>query len=200
MQGISTHKNTSFCAQMIFIFILIICVLGQSNAQSTACPESIFLRKPLVNGPFEYKASNSIVIGPGKTKPFVGEAGLTLSIVSCDGEERQSSKDISQAAKGHQATPGSQSTTPLEQLTVEVHPNPVSDKIHVRFSLEKTTPVQCSLHTLDGQVIGIREMRSYAPGTHELSAWPTKGLATGVYYLVLETAEQRAIQRILLLP
>ena len=74
-------------------------------------------------------------------------------------------------------------------------PNPATDKIDVRFALDRMADVQVDLLDPLGRAVRILATGKHAVGTHRLSVDLT-GLPSGIYIVRLRTASQQQVVRI----
>ncbi|RZL14262.1 MAG: T9SS type A sorting domain-containing protein [Hymenobacter sp.] len=80
-----------------------------------------------------------------------------------------------------------------EQYTVM--PNPASDKVSVTLELLQASPVQISLQDLSGVTRFSMEPQALEAGKHTLDV-PLNTLASGIYLLVVESADGRKTTRL----
>ncbi len=85
--------------------------------------------------------------------------------------------------------------------TIGNNPNPFREATTVTFEVAGEAPmrVRLSLRDLLGRELRLLAEGEFAPGRHEMDFAPPASLRSGTYVLSMETAEGRAIRRIVLL-
>ena len=83
------------------------------------------------------------------------------------------------------------------------YPNPFNSTTHIRFGLPKTANVTFTIYDISGKKIKSYYPKNYSPGFHTL-IWEgdnTQGetAATGIYIIVMQTAQRSLSRRMLLL-
>lgn len=76
---------------------------------------------------------------------------------------------------------------------VKAYPNPASSEVSVSFRLNKAANVNVTLTNTVGQVVGSKSIASSSNG---VAAFPTSGLANGVYFYTVEANGQRQTGRV----
>ncbi|MEQ9105333.1 MAG: PQQ-dependent sugar dehydrogenase [Rhodothermales bacterium] len=76
---------------------------------------------------------------------------------------------------------------PLEPALLNVYPNPVSDRLTVNYTSERTGPVTAVVYGVDGRRVGVVRQASVVAGVEWRLAWDVAGLAAGVYVVVVES-------------
>lgn len=73
-------------------------------------------------------------------------------------------------------------------------PNPTTSTAQIEYSVQRTTDVTLELMDVNGEPVRTLAAGSTAPGTHKVYI-DTRGLAAGVYYYTLRTADAVATKR-----
>lgn len=92
---------------------------------------------------------------------------------------------------------GPVAVTDVESVnTFEVFPNPVHQDIHVRFDLAQREALSIEVTNAIGQVVQRIESQDYLPGQQQVTI-PTKGMASGAYFVSLRSNSGVKTTRIL---
>ncbi len=88
-------------------------------------------------------------------------------------------------------------TTPLQDLSLSVYPNPISGTATLTYTLPQTEQFRLSLFSLRGQLV-----QSIFSGTQEggmhLVEWQATDLPPGMYFMSMETAGGRVVQKVVI--
>ena len=89
-------------------------------------------------------------------------------------------------------------------LALSVLPSPVRSRAELRFTLSAPGRTECAVYDLAGRRVETLLDEDLEAGPHVLS-WEPRGAAsafpgTGIYFVTLRTAQERAARRVLLLP
>ncbi|MBR4135593.1 MAG: C10 family peptidase [Bacteroidales bacterium] len=81
----------------------------------------------------------------------------------------------------------------IEDLTV--YPNPATDHIFIKFSMEESTDVTCRLMDATGKVIAVDQLETFSgENTHTIQ---TSSLAKGFYMLEISTPSGKTIRKVM---
>ncbi|MBU1919793.1 T9SS type A sorting domain-containing protein, partial [bacterium] len=95
-------------------------------------------------------------------------------------------------------TPSVGNDLPKEFALYANHPNPFNATTTISFSLPIRSEVSLTVHDVLGRTTETLVAGSIEAGSHSLN-WSCPDCATGVYFVVMQTAEFRAIQKALLI-
>jgi hypothetical protein len=79
-------------------------------------------------------------------------------------------------------------------MNFRIYPNPVTDLINLNYTLDKGGNVDLSIYDLTGKKVFSRSFGYYFEGSHELSF--SLDLHEGIYMMVLESGQQRSVEKI----
>ncbi|WP_139957486.1 T9SS type A sorting domain-containing protein [Flavicella sediminum] len=85
----------------------------------------------------------------------------------------------------------------VDQNTLDVYPNPFSDKLNIRIKLEENTDLVMKLFNNINQLVKQESLVDLKKGTQTITL-NGNGLASGVYYLVLKIKDQVLVEKIIL--
>ncbi|MBZ0266005.1 T9SS type A sorting domain-containing protein [bacterium] len=80
----------------------------------------------------------------------------------------------------------------------KAYPNPFNPSITVPFTLPEKMEVRLSLYNIVGQQVAELNQGVLDRGYHEV-VWEAVSQTSGVYFLVLDTGEYHAIQKVIFL-
>jgi hypothetical protein len=80
-------------------------------------------------------------------------------------------------------------------LKIRIYPNPSSSSLQVEFNLKKSSDLRIDLCDASGKIILQRKFEQLQNGLHNVSLGEMKGLSSGVYFIRLETADERGVQK-----
>ncbi len=84
------------------------------------------------------------------------------------------------------------------EFAVAAYPNPFNERATITLSLPESGEVKAQIYDITGRRVAVLLNGSVAAGTHEL-AWDADGLASGVYFLRVQTADhETAIRKLAL--
>lgn len=83
----------------------------------------------------------------------------------------------------------------VNDLKIRIYPNPSSSSLQVEFNLKKSSDLRIDLCDADGKIILQRQFDQLQNGLHNVSLGEMKGLSSGVYFIRLETADARGVQK-----
>ena len=86
-------------------------------------------------------------------------------------------------------------TTNLNDLSLTVHPNPVANAATITYILPTTKSLSVNLYTLDGQLLQSLFSGTKEAGMH-LIEWQVADLPPGMYFLGLETRDNRVVRKV----
>ena len=89
-------------------------------------------------------------------------------------------------------TPGAQS---YELALLAPSPNPVRDRVRLRFTLAESTPVRLALYDVLGREVALVESGDRPAGAHDISL-STAGLASGIYVVRLDAGGETLTRRL----
>jgi hypothetical protein len=78
---------------------------------------------------------------------------------------------------------------PTDSTTLIVYPNPMASAGWIQVMAPRPARVRVHLITLAGEAVGIRELGEVPAGRSRHSFY-TEGLATGIYFAVMEIEEE----------
>ena len=87
----------------------------------------------------------------------------------------------------------------MEELTLSVSPNPFNDILHISYSIPTTGFVNLAVYDIKGRYLDCILNHTAKAGKNTVD-WRKDGLASGVYFIVLETSGQRLIDKFIYLP
>ena len=140
----------------------------------------------------EFRAAQSITLGAG----FHAEEGseFTAMIEDCVDNlvEEVTESRFSEAGEFPVLT-----TTPLQDLSLTVYPNPINGSATLTYVLPETERVQLSLYSLRGELVQLLFNGTQAAGMH-LVDWQVSDLPPGMYFMSIETVGGRVVQKVVL--
>lgn len=83
----------------------------------------------------------------------------------------------------------------LNDLSLSVYPNPVAQDATITYVLPMTKHLAIRLYSLEGQLLQVMFTGTKEAGMH-LIEWQTAELQKGMYFLSLETADNRAVRKV----
>jgi hypothetical protein len=89
-------------------------------------------------------------------------------------------------------------TSPPGRLILKVHPNPSNAMVTVQFEMKERHLATIRAYDMLGREIAVLLNELQTAGTHRLN-WDAHGLGAGVYFIELEAAGERRVQKLLLL-
>lgn len=78
---------------------------------------------------------------------------------------------------------------------IRIYPNPSSSSLQVEFHLKQRTDLRIDLCDANGKIIHQRQFEQLQHGLHNLTLGTFENLPGGVYFIRLETARERAVQK-----
>ena len=93
---------------------------------------------------------------------------------------------------------GSRLSAAAPVLVLRAHPNPFNSGTVLSYSLPSAGPMRLSAYDLRGRCIPVLERNLHPAGSYSVR-WIADNLASGVYLIVLETAEGMIAHKVLLL-
>ncbi|MCB9263143.1 MAG: T9SS type A sorting domain-containing protein [Flavobacteriales bacterium] len=84
----------------------------------------------------------------------------------------------------------------LATLKMSVNPNPVSDKIEIAFVLHHKSDVNIILFDANGKMVEQQKLANQLPGSHTFSYKLSRKIASGVYFITLESDREKVTQKI----
>lgn len=93
---------------------------------------------------------------------------------------------------------GGEITLPSRIELYPAYPNPFNPSTTIRYRVPQNGTVTLAAFNLLGQQVATLAEGSRAAGEHQV-VWNAQGLPSGVYYLVLNAAQQRQVQKVILL-
>jgi len=89
------------------------------------------------------------------------------------------------------------------RLSVRIHPNPMNPKADISFTLAQPGRVRVAIYDLAGRLVKTIHEGDFPAGTNTVSwngsAGPGVHAASGVYFVSVETATAREVQRVTVL-
>lgn len=76
------------------------------------------------------------------------------------------------------------------KLVLRIAPNPVSDRLHISYALSRNSTVSLKLYSIDGRVVRTIRGGHEDAGIHR-EILDLRGIASGIHFLILETATER---------
>jgi hypothetical protein len=93
-----------------------------------------------------------------------------------------------------------QSPTIPDRFNLNIYPNPFNPAFHIDFNLDKSTEVELKLYTIEGSIVRQLTNKVYPAGEHQLNVdLSTDNLASGVYFVCLNTGEKIVTRKIVYL-
>lgn len=89
------------------------------------------------------------------------------------------------------------STLPKQFTVDSVYPNPFNSTTTLSVTLPATQDVSLHVYDVLGRLVDQRTMTEMRPGSHRI-AWQAENLASGVYFLRLESEDVRAMRKVML--
>ncbi|MEM1119273.1 MAG: 3-coathanger stack domain-containing protein [Bacteroidota bacterium] len=141
-----------------------------------------------------FRAGSSITLKNGFTVKAGGSFLAQIGTCENDLDEVETPETAAlQLAK-------SSSSSPLPPLTLNVHPNPISQTAYVHFTLPLAEEVTLHLFDQSGKLIQqILQRRSMSAGAHRLPL-TVATRSRGLFYLVLQSAKERVVQKVVVIP
>jgi hypothetical protein len=87
---------------------------------------------------------------------------------------------------------------PMSCRLTAVTPNPLSDRVLIRFELPQAALVRLSVHDVRGSLVAVLAEETLGAGTH-VREWPSAGASSGIYWCTLDAAGASDTRRIVLL-
>lgn len=86
---------------------------------------------------------------------------------------------------------------PLDFAIEAAWPNPFNERVSVRYSLPQSAEVQLAVYDILGRRVATLQQGRLAAGRHTVS-WNAQGVASGVYFLRLNSAGQTRLRKVVL--
>ena len=138
------------------------------------------------NASVTFKAGDQIDLAPG----FYAEPGSDFLAMI---------EDCSDNSIVENATSRTQledfATSSLNDVSLLVHPNPVASAATITYVLPKTDKLHINLYSIDGQLLQTLFKGTKDTGMH-LIELQVAGLPRGMYFLSLETGENRVVRKV----
>jgi serine protease AprX len=80
----------------------------------------------------------------------------------------------------------------------EIQPNPVRDKVIVRYALSKKTRVKLSIFDIAGRIVTTLSDKDQNPGAHREN-YEITNLPQGVYFITIDIDGKQETRKIILL-
>jgi photosystem II stability/assembly factor-like uncharacterized protein len=84
----------------------------------------------------------------------------------------------------------------LNELSVKIYPNPVSDQSTIEFSLPSSENVEIRVRDMTGREIQILQIGDLPPGLHQYP-YEVSSLGMGIYFITLETSRGQETVRLI---
>ena len=85
-------------------------------------------------------------------------------------------------------------------LPMQVFPNPNDGSFVLKFNLQMPSDVKLSIYDLSGQILETTILKNMNAGENTLNRSIKKGTSTGIYFISLETASEKATHKISINP
>lgn len=85
-------------------------------------------------------------------------------------------------------------------LPMQVFPNPNDGSFVLKFNLQMPSDVKLSIYDLSGQILETTILKNMKAGENTLNRSIKKGTSTGIYFISLETASEKATHKISINP
>jgi hypothetical protein len=82
-----------------------------------------------------------------------------------------------------------------EGLNLMIYPNPSTASLQVAFSLEQRSDISIEMYDANGKLVLKKQFAALQSGQHNLSLGKMNGIAKGVYFISVETANKRVVHK-----
>ncbi len=143
------------------------------------------------NAKVDFRAGETITLGVG----FHAEEGsdFTAMIEDCtDNLVQETSADRTNETTTKLTVT---ENTFLDDLSLKVYPNPIASSATVTYVLPQAAAVRISIYSMQGQLIQSLFTGTKSEGMH-LAEWQVTDVPKGMYFLSLETAKGRIMEKV----
>jgi hypothetical protein len=95
-------------------------------------------------------------------------------------------------------TEGTEGRYPKSVYLFEIQPNPIHDKVIVRYALSKKTRIKLSLFDIAGRIVTTLSDKDQNPGAHREN-YEITNLPQGVYFITIDVEGNRETRKIILM-
>jgi len=85
-----------------------------------------------------------------------------------------------------------------EDIGLNLYPNPASEQVNIRFTLDKSYPVQARLMDITGRVIQTWNKQEYPAGDNVIPVSLNSGTDTGIYLVEVTIGSKRYVERLII--
>lgn len=146
-----------------------------------------------------YKAGVSITLEPG-FNTILGHEFLALIETCEEGSSLMAStsdEDLFLTEKNKATTKEEAIVETTTTAVLNVSPNIITSTSQIEYSISESNPVSIEIHSLKGEKVStITQHSSQEAGTYYLSLKNTQLWGAGIYYVVLQTATERVVRKI----
>ncbi|MEM0992852.1 MAG: LamG-like jellyroll fold domain-containing protein [Bacteroidota bacterium] len=133
-----------------------------------------------------YFAENSITLSPG----FQATGNFSAAIAPC--------VDLGGTIANRTIEPRAVPVKSIDELTLQIAPNPTSGMTNITYTLAKDEAVQIHLFNLQGQHLHtLLQATGQSAGVHHLQ-WHATDLTSGLYLLQIQTPTARKIEKLMI--